>query len=85
MFERKRLKGGLKRRDLRHKFASVVAMAKDLAARTVLAAASTIFWRSLPAMCRLATKTQQLRVEGLAAQGSRVDCGFCHPERPRAE
>jgi hypothetical protein len=30
-------------------------------------------------------KTQQLRVEGLAAQGSRVDCGFCHPERPRAE
>jgi hypothetical protein len=36
-------------------------------------------------MCRLATKTQQLRVEGLAAQGSRVDCGFCHPERPRAE
>jgi hypothetical protein len=59
-------------------------MAKDLAARTVLAAASTIL-EEFASYVQARYKTQQLRVEGLAAQGSRVDCGFCHPERPRAE
>ena len=42
----------------------------------------TFSWEDFPSYAEARRRGDQLQREGLAMQGSRMDCGLCHPERP---
>ncbi|MEH2491930.1 hypothetical protein V1280_007869 [Bradyrhizobium sp. AZCC 2230] len=42
---------------------------------------STYFWEEFPSYPEALRKTEQLRRAGMIAQGCRVNCSLCHPER----